>query len=342
MAFAIAGTVDIDLTSEPIGVGADGSEIFLRDLWPTDDEVARAVRASLTPEQFTERYAEVFGGGELWNAIQVPKGETFSWDANSTYVIQPPFFEGLGVTPAPVRDVHGARVLAVLGDSVTTDHISPAGAIRPNVPAGEYLLDHGVKVEDFNTYGTRRGNSDVMARGTFANLRLRNRLAPGTEGGITTKLPEGEQTTIFAASEAYGAEGTPLLVITGKEYGSGSSRDWAAKGPMLLGVRAVLAQSYERIHRSNLIGMGIAALQFLPGETLETHGLEGTETYDVVGLEALNDGVLPSTVTVRATRDDASVVDFEVRLRIDTGTEADYFRSGGVLNFVLRNLAKRD
>jgi len=339
VAFAIAGTVDIDLTTEPIGTDVDGKDVFLRELWPSDADVAAAVRASLTPEQFTDRYAEVFSGGELWNAVKVPKGETFAWDTSSTYVLQPPFFDGLGATPTAVRDVTGARVLAVLGDSVTTDHISPAGAIRPSVPAGEYLLDHGVKIEDFNTYGTRRGNFEVMARGTFANLRLRNQLAPGTEGGITTKLPGGAQTTIFEASEAYAAEGTPLLVVTGKEYGSGSSRDWAAKGPMLLGVRAVLAQSYERIHRSNLIGMGIAALQFLPGETLATHGLDGTETYDVVGLEALNEGRLPSSVTVRARRDDASEVAFEAKLRIDTHTEADYFRSGGVLNYVLRDLA---
>jgi aconitate hydratase len=339
VAYALAGTVDVDLSSEPVGTADDGSEVYLRDLWPTDAEVADAVRASLTPEQFADRYAEVFGGGELWSAIQVPKGETFSWDTKSTYVLQPPFFNDLGPTPSPVEDVTGARVLAWVGDSVTTDHISPAGAIRPNVPAGEYLVDHGVKVEDFNTYGTRRGNCEIMVRGTFANLRLRNKMAPGTEGGVTTKLPEGTRMTIFDASLAYEAEGTPLLVVTGKEYGSGSSRDWAAKGPMLLGVRAVLAESYERIHRSNLIGMGIAALQFLPGESLDTYALDGSETYDVAGLAKLNHGELPKTVTVRATRSDATVVAFEARLRIDTHTEAEYFRNGGVLNYVLRMLA---
>ena len=341
VAYALAGTMDIDLSAEPIGTGSDGSDVFLRDLWPTDAEVADAVRASLTAEQFTERYSEVFGGGELWNAIQVPKGETFAWDASSTYVLQPPFFDGLATDPTPVRDVTGARVLAWLGDSVTTDHISPAGAIRPTVPAGEYLLERGVAVHDFNTYGTRRGNFEVMARGTFANLRLRNKLAPDTEGGVTTKFPEDIEMTIFEASEAYEKQGTPLLVVTGKEYGSGSSRDWAAKGPMLLGVQAVLAESYERIHRSNLIGMGIAALQFQPGESLQTWGLDGSESYGVVGLEALNEGQLPKTVTVRAARADGTTVEFAARLRIDTRTEADYFRHGGVLNYVLRMLAAR-
>jgi aconitate hydratase len=338
VAYALAGTVDIDLSTEPIGTDERGVEVFLKDLWPTDAEVADAVRSSLTPDQFTNRYAEVFDGGAHWNAVQVPEGETFSSDPTSTYVLRPPFFDGLTSTPAPVRDIAGARALAWLGDSVTTDHISPAGAIRPTVPAGEYLLEHGVPVQEFNTYGTRRGNHEVMVRGTFANLRLRNKLAAGTEGGVTTKLPEGIRETIFAASEAYRAEGTPLLVVTGKEYGSGSSRDWAAKGPLLLGVQAVLAQSYERIHRSNLIGMGIAALQFMPGESLETFALDGTETFDVVGLEALNGGHLPKTVTVRAHRAGGDTTEFEARLRIDTPTEADYFRHGGVLNYVLRML----
>ena len=341
VAYAIAGTMNIDLSSEPIGTDREGGDVYLSDLWPSDADVAGAVRASLTPDQFTQRYAEVFTGDEHWAAVQVPKGETFDWNPASTYVLQPPYFETLTMETSAVQDIAGARVLAVLGDSVTTDHISPAGAIRPTVPAGEYLVAHGVAVKDFNTYGTRRGNHEVMVRGTFANLRLRNQLAPGTEGGFTTKFPERVEETIFAASEAYRTTGTPLLVVTGKEYGSGSSRDWAAKGPMLLGVRAVLAKSYERIHRSNLIGMGIAALQFLPGEELATHGLVGDETFDVVGLEALNDGTLPKTVTVRARRDDGSVVEFEARLRIDTPTEADYFRNGGVLNYVLRMLASR-
>jgi aconitate hydratase len=333
--------MNIDLSSEPIGTDREGVDVFLADLWPSDADVAEAVRTSLTPEQFTQRYAEVFTGDEHWAAVQVPTGETFDWNPASTYVLQPPYFETLTMETSAVHDIAGARVLAVLGDSVTTDHISPAGAIRPTVPAGEYLVAHGVAVKDFNTYGTRRGNHEVMVRGTFANLRLRNQLAPGTEGGFTTKFPERAEETIFAASEAYRETGTPLIVITGKEYGSGSSRDWAAKGPMLLGVRAVLAKSYERIHRSNLIGMGIAALQFLPGEELATHGLVGDETYDIVGLEALNDGTLPKTVTVRARREDGSTVEFEARLRIDTPTEADYFRNGGVLNYVLRMLATR-
>ncbi len=339
VAYALAGTVDVDLTTEPLGTGSDGRPVFLRDVWPSDAEVADAVRASLTPTQFTDRYAQVFTGGARWDAVAAPTGETYAWDADSTYELRPPFFDGLGREPEPVRDVSGARVLIWVGDSVTTDHISPAGAIRPGVPAGKYLLEHGVAPEDFNTYGTRRGNHEVMVRGTFANLRIKNRLVPGTEGGVTRVFPGGTETTVFEAAEAYRASGTPLLVVAGKEYGTGSSRDWAAKGPLLLGVRAALAESFERIHRSNLIGMGIAALQFQPGETLETLGLDGTETYDVAGLAALNEGQLPKTVAVRATRDDGSTVEFEARLRIDTEVEAEYFRNGGVLNYVLRSLA---
>jgi aconitate hydratase len=338
VAFALAGTVDIDLTTEPIGTDADGNDVYLKELWPTDAEVADAVRASLNPDQFTTRYASVFTGDERWDAVEVPHGETYAWDASSTYVHQPPFFDDVGIEPAPIRDVLGARVLVQVADSVTTDHISPAGAIRPTVPAGEYLLEHGVTVADFNTYGTRRGNDEVMVRGTFANLRLKNLLAPGTEGGVTTKFPERTATTIYDASTAYRSEGTPLLVVAGKEYGTGSSRDWAAKGPLLLGVRAVLAESFERIHRSNLIGMGIAPLQFLPGESLATWGLDGSETYDVVGLEALNGGEVPKTVTVRALPAGGAAVEFEVRLRIDAAMEADYMRHGGVLNYVLRSL----
>jgi aconitate hydratase len=339
VAFALAGTVDIDLTTEPIGTGSKGEDVYLKELWPTDAEVADAVRASLSPDQFTTRYASVFDGGERWDAVEVPHGETYAWDEASTYVHQPPFFDGIGIEPAPIRDVTGARVLVLVGDSVTTDHVSPAGAIRPTSPAGEYLLEHGVAVGDFNTYGTRRGNHEVMVRGTFANLRLKNLLAPGTEGGVTTRFPEHIATTIFDASTAYLREGTPLLVVAGKEYGTGSSRDWAAKGPLLLGVRAVLAESFERIHRSNLIGMGIAPLQFLPGESLATWHLDGSETYDVIGLEALNDGEVPKTVTVRARADDGATTEFEARLRIDAATEADYMRHGGVLNYVLRSLA---
>jgi aconitate hydratase len=341
VAYALAGTVDIDLSSEPMGTDADGQDVYLRDLWPTDAEVSAAVRASLSPGQFLERYGEVFKGDQRWNDVEVPEGETFQWDDSSTYVLRPPFFEGITANPAPVEDVHGARVLAVLGNSVTTDHISPAGAIRATVPAGQYLLEHGVEPADFNTYGTRRGNYQVLARGTFANLRVKNQLVSPTEGGFTKLLPEGTTTTIFDASRTYLERGTPLLVLAGKEYGTGSSRDWAAKGPLLLGVRFVLAESIERIHRSNLIGMGIAVLQFHPGDTAASLGLDGSEVYDVLGLAALNDGELPKTVTVRATRVDGTVLEFDTRLRIDTPTEAEYFRHGGLLNYVLRGLAAR-
>jgi aconitate hydratase len=342
VAYALAGTVDVDLTTEPLGTDAKGADVFLRDLWPTDAEVATAVRASLSPAQFIERYAEVFNGDERWEAVAAPGDETFAWDHSSTYVLQPPFFEGITADPDPVRDVHGARVLCVLGDSVTTDHISPAGAIRPTVPAGRYLIERGVAPLDFNTYGTRRGNHEVMVRGTFANLRIKNLLVPGTEGGVTRVFPGAEEATIYEAAETYREAGTPLLVVAGGEYGTGSSRDWAAKGTLLLGVRAVLAVSYERIHRSNLIGMGVAPLQFQPGESLATWDLDGTERYDVVGLEALNDGSIPKTVTVRATTDGGATTEFGALLRIDTPTEADYYRHGGVLHYVLRSLAAAD
>ncbi len=340
VAYALAGTIDIDLSSEPLGVGADGAPVFLSDLWPSDAEVADAVRASITPAMFQERYASAFSGDDRWRAVPTTDAVTYAWDDDSTYVKLPPYFEGLAAEPGVVSDVVGARVLAKLGDSVTTDHISPAGTIRPTSPAGRYLTEKGVAREDFNSYGTRRGNHEVMMRGTFANVRLRNQLAPGTEGGVTVKFPEGTETSIFDAAVAYGAEGTPLIILAGKEYGSGSSRDWAAKGTKLLGVRAVLVESFERIHRSNLVGMGVLPLQFLPGESAATHGLDGTEVYDVVGVEALNRGEMVPRVSVRATRASGEVVNFPVRLRIDTPTEVEYFRHGGVLNFVLRQLAK--
>jgi aconitate hydratase len=339
VAYALAGTIDIDLTSEPLGVGADGTPVYLADLWPSDAEVADAVRASITPEMFETRYASAFAGDERWRAVPTTDEVTYDWDASSTYVKLPPYFEGLTMDLAPVTDVIGARVLAKLGDSVTTDHISPAGNIRPTVPAGRYLVDCGVQPQDFNSYGTRRGNHQVMVRGTFANIRLRNQLAPGTEGGVTLKLPEGTPMSIFDAAMTYAQEGTPLVILAGKEYGSGSSRDWAAKGTKLLGVRAVLVESFERIHRSNLVGMGVLPLQFLPGENAATHGLEGTEVYSITGLEPLNRGEVVPRVTVAVTRDDGAIDAFEVRLRIDTPTEADYFRHGGVLNYVLRQLA---
>ncbi|MHB1252066.1 MAG: aconitase family protein, partial [Acidimicrobiales bacterium] len=340
VAYALAGTIDIDLSSEPLGTGRDGEPVFLSDLWPSDADVAAAVRASITPEMFETRYASAFSGDERWQGVPTTNAVTYAWDAKSTYVKLPPYFEGLTMEPGVVHDLEGARVLAKLGDSVTTDHISPAGNIRANVPAGRYLTDGGVQPNDFNSYGTRRGNHEVMVRGTFANIRLRNQLAPGTEGGVTVKLPEGTQMSIFDAAMAYAEEGTPLMILGGKEYGSGSSRDWAAKGTKLLGVKAVLVESFERIHRSNLVGMGILPLQYLPGESALTHDLDGTEVFSVEGLEPLNRGETVPQVTVGALRPSGETVTFPVRLRIDTPTEAEYYRHGGVLNFVLRQLAK--
>jgi len=339
VAYALAGTIDIDLTTEPIGTDADGNDVMLSDLWPTDAEVAEAIRASLTPEMFTARYASAFDGDARWQAIDVAEGETFAWDQDSTYVRRPTFLEGLTAGLETIGDIHGARVLAKLGDSVTTDHISPAGSIKNGVPASRYLVDHDVAQVDFNSYGTRRGNHEVMMRGTFANVRLRNQLAPGTEGGITTKLPEGTETSIYDAAMAYAEEETPLVILAGKEYGTGSSRDWAAKGTKLLGVKAVIVESFERIHRSNLVGMGVLPLQFPAGQNADSLGLDGTETFDLTGLASLNDGVIPSVVAVTATKVDGSTISFDARLRIDTLTEADYFRHGGVLPFVLRQLA---
>jgi aconitate hydratase len=339
VAYAIAGTIDIDLSSEPLGTDPNGQPVFLSDLWPTDADVAEAVRTSITPQMFEERYASAFGGDERWRAVPTTHEVTYNWEQKSTYVKLPPYFEGLTMEPGVVSDVLDARVLAKLGDSVTTDHISPAGNIRPNVPAGRYLIDCGVDPKDFNSYGTRRGNHQVMMRGTFANIRLRNLMAPGTEGGVTIKLPEGTPMSIFDAAMAYAEEGTPLIILGGKEYGSGSSRDWAAKGTKLLGVRAVLVESFERIHRSNLVGMGVLPLQYLPGESAETLGLSGTEVVSITGLEPLNHGETVHTVTVHVTRDDGTNFTFDARLRIDTPTEAEYYRHGGVLNFVLRQLA---
>jgi len=339
VAYALAGTIDIDLSSEPLGVDPSGAPVFLSDLWPSDADVAAAVRASITPEMFKTRYASAFGGDDRWQAVPTTNEETYRWDQKSTYVKLPPYFEGLTMEPGVVEDVVNARVLAKLGDSVTTDHISPAGNIRANGPAGRYLIDAGVQPQDFNSYGTRRGNHQVMMRGTFANIRLRNLMAPGTEGGVTIKLPEGTPMSIFDAAMAYAEEGTPLVILGGKEYGSGSSRDWAAKGTKLLGVRAVLVESFERIHRSNLVGMGVLPLQFLPGESSATHDLDGTETFSITGLAPLNHGETVPRVNVSVARANGDVDSFEVRLRIDTPTEAEYYRHGGVLNFVLRQLA---
>jgi aconitate hydratase A / 2-methylisocitrate dehydratase len=331
VAYALAGTMDIDLDTEPLGTGANGKPVYLADIWPSPDEVASVVASAVAADGFTAGYADLFAGDDNWRGLQVPAGDTFAWDESSTYVRRPPYFDGMPRTPAPVSDIAGARVLAKLGDSVTTDHISPAGAIKATAPGGLYLTEHGIARGDFNSYGSRRGNHEVMIRGTFANIRLRNQLAPGTEGGVTVK--DGTQMSIYDASRAYIAEGTPLVILGGKEYGSGSSRDWAAKGTALLGVRAVLVESFERIHRSNLIGMGVLPLQFKPGESAESLGLTGTETYSIRGIEALNSGITPNEVTV--TADDKS---FTAIVRIDTPGEADYYRHGGIMQYVLRSL----
>ncbi len=336
VAYALAGSMDVDLFKDPLGQDTDGNDVFMKDIWPTAKEVEDVIATAITSEMFDDGYADVFAGDEQWRSLPTPEGKTFAWDPESTYVRKPPYFDGMPDEPAPVEDIAGARVLLKLGDSVTTDHISPAGAIKKDSPAGKYLAEHGVENRDFNSYGSRRGNHEVMIRGTFANIRLRNQLAPGTEGGFTRDLAgDGEVTTVFEASEKYIAAGTPLVVLAGKEYGSGSSRDWAAKGTALLGVKAVIAESYERIHRSNLIGMGVLPLQYPEGKTAESLGLTGEETFSITGVTALNDGSTPKTVTVKA--DD---VEFEAVVRIDTPGEANYYRNGGIMQYVLRNLRK--
>jgi aconitate hydratase len=331
VAYALAGTMDIDLDHEPLGLDTDGKPVFLADIWPSPDEVSSVVASAVAADMFTADYADVFKGDDNWRGLDVPTGDTFEWAESSTYVRRPPYFDGMPAAPEPVTDIHGARVLAKLGDSVTTDHISPAGAIKATAPAGLYLTEHGIDRGDFNSYGSRRGNHEVMIRGTFANIRLRNQLAPGTEGGVTVK--DGEEKSIYDASREYIAEGTPLLVLGGKEYGSGSSRDWAAKGTALLGVRAVLVESFERIHRSNLIGMGVLPLQFKPGESAETLGLTGHETFSVEGITKLNEGIIPGEVEVTADGKHFTAV-----VRIDTPGEADYYRHGGIMQYVLRTL----
>jgi aconitate hydratase len=329
VAYALAGTMDLDLTTEPLGTGADGSPVLLADIWPSPADVARVVGEAITEQMYADSYADVFAGDARWQAIEVPAGDAFVWDPDSTYVRKPPYFDGMPREPAPLTDIAGARVLAVLGDSVTTDHISPAGSIKGSSPAGDYLREHGVAPKDFNSYGSRRGNHEVMIRGTFANIRLRNQLAPGTEGGVTIK--DGEVMSIYDAAQAYAADGTPLVVLAGKEYGSGSSRDWAAKGTALLGVRAVIAESYERIHRSNLIGMGVLPLQFAPGDTAASLGLSGQESLTIEGVAA-GDRV-PRQLTVKADEQQ-----FTVTVRIDTPGEQGYYRHGGIMPFVLRSL----
>jgi aconitate hydratase len=339
IAYALAGTMDFDFETDPLGRDEAGDEVFLRDIWPAATDVERTIQQAISTEMFTEDYADVFAGDERWRSLDTPEGDTFAWEEDSTYVRRPPYFEGMGSEPEPVSDIEGARVLALLGDSVTTDHISPAGSIKADSPAGRYLAEHGVERKDFNSYGSRRGNHEVMIRGTFANIRLRNLLLDGVEGGFTRNFLEGgEQSTIYDASVAYADAGVPLVVLAGKEYGSGSSRDWAAKGTALLGVRAVIAQSYERIHRSNLIGMGVLPLQFPDGESAQSLGLDGTETFSVTGVEAMNDGEVPRTVSVVATAGDGTQTSFDAVVRIDTPGEADYFRNGGILQYVLRSL----
>jgi aconitate hydratase len=340
VAFALAGRIDIDLYDEPLGTGKDGEPVFLKDIWPTQQEIADTVARAVRSEMFGRQYADVFAGDERWNALEIPEGATYAWDEASTYVKEPPFFFGMAPQPEPVEDIHGARVLALLGDSITTDHISPAGAIKADSPAGKYLIERGVAPKDFNSYGSRRGNHEVMMRGTFANVRLRNRLVPEIEGGWTLHLPDGEPLTIYDAAMKYEQEGVPLVVVAGREYGTGSSRDWAAKGSRLLGIRAVLAASYERIHRSNLIGMGVAPLEFLPGESAESLGLTGREVFDVEGLAAGVAGGFAEDreVTVRAAAEDGTAKEFRARVRLDTPLEVEYYRHGGILQYVLRQL----
>ncbi|MGQ4506602.1 aconitate hydratase AcnA [Dermabacteraceae bacterium P13103] len=339
IAYALAGTMDFDFASEPLGQDAEGRDVFLSDIWPSPAEVEETIAKNITQEMFSSDYANVFAGDERWRALETPDGATFAWEDDSTYVRKPPYFEGMGMEPEPVSDISGARVLVKVGDSTTTDHISPAGAIKADTPAGRYLSENGVERKDFNSYGSRRGNHEVMIRGTFANIRLRNQLLDGVEGGYTKNLLTGEQAFIYDAAQDYAAAGIPLVVLAGKEYGTGSSRDWAAKGTMLLGVKVVIAESYERIHRSNLIGMGVLPLQYPAGENADSLGLTGEETFSFTGIEELNEGRVPRTVNVRATREDGFSVEFAAVVRIDTPGEADYFRHGGILQYVLRSLA---
>jgi len=334
VAYAIAGTMDIDLNNEPLGVDSSGNPVYLRDIWPSPQEVQAVIDSAISSEMFGKDYSDVFAGDERWRSLPTPSGETFTWDPDSTYVRKPPYFEGMAATPAPVTDIAGARVLAKLGDSVTTDHISPAGSIKADSPAGRYLTAHGVDKRDFNSYGSRRGNHEVMIRGTFANIRLRNQLVPGVEGGFTRNFLTDATESIYDASMAYQAAGVPLVILAGKEYGSGSSRDWAAKGTMLLGVRAVIAESFERIHRSNLIGMGVLPLQFPAGQTADSLGLTGTETFTIAGITELNAGTTPRTVKVSTD----TGISFDAVVRIDTPGEADYYRHGGILQYVLRRM----
>ena len=336
VAYALAGRMDTDLNTEALGQDTNGNPVYLRDVWPSQQEITQAINSSVRAEMFRKAYEESLQGDERWKAVQAPAGEIFKWDETSTYVKRPPYFENMPKQAPPLKDIRGARVLAVLGDSVTTDHISPAGSIQPESPAGKYLIAHGVSPKDFNSYGARRGNHEVMMRGTFANIRLRNQMAPGTEGGWTVHVPDKTETTIYDAAMQYQREGVPLLIIAGKEYGSGSSRDWAAKGPRLLGVHAVLAESFERIHRSNLVGMGVLPLQFKDGETAASLGLTGFETFDIEGIAG---GIKPGMlVNIRVRDDSGAEKNFQAVMRIDTPYEIQYYRHGGILQYVLRQL----
>jgi len=337
VAFALAGRVDIDLKKDPVGRSGDGKPVYLADLWPTQKEVEEAVQ-QVSSDMFRKSYGEVYDGDSHWRSLPVPPGQTYIWEKNSTYIRKAPYFDEMSLTPSAVEDITGARVLAVLGDSVSTDHISPAGSIKKDSPAGKYLLEHGVKPADFNSYGSRRGNHEVMVRGTFANVRLRNRMVPNLEGGFTRHLPDGAEMSIYDASAKYIAEGVPLVILAGKEYGSGSSRDWAAKGPRLLGVQAVIAESYERIHRSNLVGMGILPLQFQPGDTAESLKLTGEEVFEITHIRDLVEHFTPGRkIKVRAVAN-GKTTEFTAIVRIDTPQEAQYYANGGILQYVLRQL----
>jgi aconitate hydratase len=337
VAFALAGRIDVDLKKDPIGRGKDGKPVRLADIWPTQEEVDQAVQ-QISSDMFRKSYGEVYDGDSRWRSLPVPQGQTYLWEGSSTYIRKAPYFDEMTLKPSAVEDIKGARVLAVLGDSVTTDHISPAGSIKKDSPAGNYLTQHGVKPADFNSYGSRRGNHEVMVRGTFANVRLRNKMVPNLEGGFTRHLPDGEEMSIYDASAKYIAEGVPLVILSGKEYGSGSSRDWAAKGPRLLGVHAVVAESYERIHRSNLVGMGILPLQFLPGESAESLKLNGEETFEITGIRDLVEHFAAALqIKVRATAN-GKTKEFSALVRIDTPQEAQYYGNGGILQYVLRQL----
>jgi aconitate hydratase len=342
VAYALAGRIDIDFKTEPLGTGKDGQPVFLKDVWPTRKEIADTVLACLHADMFKKSYADVYTGDEHWNSFDIPEGDTYAWDPDSTYVRLPPYFDDMPAEPHPVADIHSARVLCVFADSITTDHISPAGSIKTVSPAGKYLIEHGVEPKDFNSYGARRGNHEVMMRGTFANTRIRNKMVPEIEGGFTVHLPDGEPLSIYDAAMKYISEGVPTVVLAGKEYGTGSSRDWAAKGPLLQGVRAVIAESFERIHRSNLVGMGIAPLEFAAGENVASLGLTGHEIFDIEGLAAGvgNSFANGRDITVRARRDDGTFFEFKAKVRLDTPQEVEYYRHGGILHYVLRQLLK--